>query len=56
MYQACREVSGAKTRMWEDLRALMRRFLVEGWQELMDMLNGSSMLDITLTAPRQSLA
>jgi hypothetical protein len=38
MYKACREVSGAKTRMWEDLRALMRRFLVEDWQHLMDML------------------
>jgi hypothetical protein len=38
MYQACRLASGAKTRMWEDLRALMRRFLVEDWQQLMDML------------------
>jgi hypothetical protein len=38
MYQACREALGAKTRMWEDLRALMRRFLVEDWQRLMDML------------------
>jgi hypothetical protein len=38
MYQACREASGAKTRMWEDLRALMKRFLVEDWQHLMDML------------------
>jgi hypothetical protein len=28
MYQACREASGAKTRMWEDLRVLMKRFLV----------------------------
>ena len=38
MYQDCREASGAKSRVWEDLRALMRRFLVEDWQQLMDML------------------
>jgi hypothetical protein len=27
-----------KLLMWEDLRALMMRFLVEDWQQLMDML------------------
>jgi hypothetical protein len=38
MYQACRLASGAKTRMWEDLRVLMKRFLIEDWPHLMDML------------------
>jgi hypothetical protein len=38
MYQACRLASGVKTMMWEDLRTLMKRFLVDDWQQLMDML------------------
>ena len=38
LYQACRETWGAKKRMWDDLRLIMSRFLVEDWQQMLDMV------------------
>ena len=38
MYQACHRIWGAKRRVWEDLRGIVNRFLIENWEQLLDMV------------------